>query len=126
MSLVTLKKRKEFLSVSAKKQFYKSSNLIIQYNKSLECFESQSLDSIDCLRFGFTATKRIGGAVTRNLAKRRLRMIARSIKSLTTFNGLSGDFVFIATNNTPTCLFKDLLSETIKGLLFLQKKYQKD
>ena len=65
MKLQTLKHRKDFVLSNkfAKKIF--SKNFIIQkYTNS---------DSIDLnLKFGFTATKKIGNAVKRNKIKRRL------------------------------------------------------
>src|SRR5690349_1371109 len=49
---------------------------------------------------GFTATKRIGGAVVRNRAKRRLREAARAILPE---HGRPGfDYVFIARGGAPT------------------------
>ena len=36
-------------------------------------------DAAQCARMGFTATKKIGNAVTRNRAKRRLRALAAEI-----------------------------------------------
>jgi ribonuclease P protein component len=50
------------------------------------------------VRVGFTATRRIGGSVERNRAKRRLREAARLCVPL---HGLAGcDYVFIARGGT--------------------------
>lgn len=35
-------------------------------------------ESPDCIRIGFTASKKVGNAVARNRAKRRLRALARA------------------------------------------------
>ncbi len=49
------------------------------------------------LRVGFTASKKIGNAVTRNRAKRRLRAVAREVIAK---NGQPGwDYVLIAKNH---------------------------
>ncbi len=50
------------------------------------------------VRIGFTATKRIGGAVQRNRAKRRLREAARYLAPLHVEAGC--DYVFIARAGT--------------------------
>ncbi|OYW82885.1 MAG: ribonuclease P protein component [Asticcacaulis sp. 32-58-5] len=56
-------------------------------------------DGSDDIRVGFTATKKVGGAVVRNRAKRRLRAAAQQlIPEL----GVAGhDYVLIARADTP-------------------------
>ena len=76
MKLQTLKKRKEFVLSNkfAKKIF--SKNFIIQKYTNLD-------DKDASLKFGFTATKKIGNAVSRNRAKRRMRsLVSRFIKEI--------------------------------------------
>ncbi len=54
----------------------------------------QRRDGSTAIRLGFTATRRVGGAVDRNRAKRRLREAARILAPL---HGKPGcDYVFIA------------------------------
>ncbi|MDC7676303.1 ribonuclease P protein component [Asticcacaulis machinosus] len=56
-------------------------------------------DGSDDIRVGFTATKKVGGAVVRNRAKRRLRAAAQQL--IPEF-GISGhDYVLIARADTP-------------------------
>lgn len=57
-------------------------------------------DGSDVVRLGFTATRRIGGAVVRNRAKRRLREAARIIAPLHVVAGC--DYVFVARGGTST------------------------
>lgn len=58
------------------------------------------------LRVGFTATRKIGGAVARNRAKRRLRAAAREVLPLL---GLAGnDYVLVARPGTLTQPFARL------------------
>lgn len=71
------------------------------------------------LRYGVTATKKIGNAVTRNRAKRRLRELARA---LLPEYGLAGhDYVFIARNGTAEREWSALLDDTKKALITLCK-----
>ena len=66
---------------------------------------------------GFTATKKIGNAVIRNRAKRRLREAARLLLPL---HGLPGnDYVFIARFATPDQEWRYLLDDVRKALVKL-------
>ena len=105
MKLQTLKHRKDFVLSNkfAKKIF--SKNFIIQkYTNS---------DSIDLnLKFGFTATKKIGNAVTRNRAKRRMRaLVSRFVQEdINSFDNKSS-YVLVAKSSLNKALFKNLYSE---------------
>ena len=68
----------------------------------------------DMLRLGFTATKKIGGAVTRNRAKRRLREAARLVLAESPPPGW--DLVLIARDATATRPFGQLLAD-LRGAL---------
>ena len=80
----------------------------------------QALDRADGLaviRAGFTATKKIGGAVDRNRAKRRLREAARLHLPLL---GRPGhDYVFIARGGTTARPWLRLLDDTKSALISL-------
>ena len=66
---------------------------------------------------GFTATKKIGGAVVRNRAKRRLREAARCLLPL---HGEAGyDYVFIARAGAVTRPWLRLLDDVENALLTL-------
>lgn len=109
IKLGRLKKRSGFLFV-AKGKSQVARNLVIQTRKHRERESG--------LRVGFTATKKIGGAVTRNRAKRRLREVARAL--LPALGKPGYDYVFIARMGTAGCGWKKLLSDAEKALLRLQ------
>lgn len=71
----------------------------------------------DAIRVGFTATKRVGGAVIRNRAKRRLREAARAL--LPQFGRPGHDYVFIARNGAPTRVWPRLLDDVKSALISL-------
>lgn len=71
-------------------------------------------------RAGFTATKKIGNAVVRNRAKRRLREAARLLLPL---HGRSGsDYVFIARAATPDRTWPALLDDVESALVSLARR----
>lgn len=69
------------------------------------------------IRAGFTATKKIGGAVVRNRAKRRLREAARLLLPQ---HGQRGcDYVFIARSGTTARPWLRLLDDVKSALISL-------
>jgi ribonuclease P protein component len=69
------------------------------------------------LRVGFTATRRVGGAVVRNRAKRRLREAARLLMPA---HGQPGcDYVLIARNGTAGRPWGRLLDDVKTALIRL-------
>ncbi len=69
------------------------------------------------IRAGFTATRKIGGAVVRNRAKRRLREAARLLLPLHGRPGL--DYVFIARSGTAARAWPRLLDDVKSALISL-------
>ncbi|MDB5447955.1 MAG: rnpA [Phenylobacterium sp.] len=69
------------------------------------------------VRAGFTATKRIGGAVQRNRAKRRMREAARLL--LPDFARPGFDYVFIARGGVTTRPWDRLLDDVKSALIRL-------
>jgi ribonuclease P protein component len=79
--------------------------------------QARSRDAEPLVRAGFTATKRIGGAVQRNRAKRRMREAARLL-----LPGLASpgyDYVFIARGGVTTRPWPRLLDDVKSALIRL-------
>ena len=74
-------------------------------------------DGAETVRIGFTATRRIGGAVDRNRAKRRLREAARILAPLHARAGC--DYVFIARGGTANRPWGRLLDDMKTALIRL-------
>lgn len=80
--------------------------------------------SHDVIRYGITATRRIGNAVTRNRAKRRLREIAKI--TLPDQGHSAHDYVLIARDQTPHRDWEKLLQDARRALQSLPSPGQSD
>ena len=109
---VVLRHRAEFLAVAAHGKKWVATGVILQM-KSPSASTDVAPVSAD-IRFGLTASKKVGNAVTRNRARRRLRALANEILPL---HGMAGhDYVLIARNTTATRDFQDLRKDLIWAL----------
>ncbi len=102
-----LKKRREFLAV-ARGVF-----------RPMPCVVAQMRARGDDApaRVGFTVTKRIGKAVVRNRARRRLREAVRLLaREQGDLLRPGHDYVFIAREQTPTCDFSTLVQQVRSAL----------
>ena len=71
-------------------------------------------DGDSVVRVGFTATRKVGGAVVRNRAKRRLREAARAV--IPQFGAPGSDYVLIARSGTVTRDWDRLLDDVKSAL----------
>ncbi|HTO41581.1 MAG TPA: ribonuclease P protein component [Rhizomicrobium sp.] len=65
--------------------------------------------ALPAIRIGFTATRKIGGAVIRNRAKRRLRAAAQALLPL--YGQPGHDYVLVARSATLTRDYQGLLDD---------------
>jgi ribonuclease P protein component len=105
--LIRLKTRGDFLRVAASRVRAVRPGLVLQA-------APQPGDGDAALRVGFTASRRVGNAVARNRAKRRLRAAAASILPLRGKAGI--DYVLIARDGTAGRRYVELLSD-LEGAL---------
>lgn len=106
-----LRVRREFLHVSDG-QAERKKTLVVQARRRGEPRPAAGA--------GFTATKKVGGSVIRNRARRRMREAMRMTLPIT---GLAGvDYVFIARQDTPDCPFPRLLDDMETALVSLRRR----
>lgn len=105
----TLPRRADFLRVAATRRRCVTPGLILQVAPLPDAARSQI-----GLRVGYTASKRVGNAVARNLSKRRLREAVRKIMPAHAREGM--DYVLIAREETAARPFDQLLADLRQAL----------
>ena len=113
-TLDRLRRRRQFLDVAATRRKWVAPGLILQARARP--------DDGPELRLGFTATRKIGNAVIRNRARRRLRAVAREV--LGQAAAVPADLVLIARQDTvarPYAELKRDLETAVARLGILQR-----
>jgi ribonuclease P protein component len=87
---------------------------------TLETCAAPQDTAADGLRIGFTASKKIGNAVARNRAKRRLRAAAAQVLPLLGRDG--HDYVLVARGTTVARPFAALKSDIVTALKSAHRK----
>jgi ribonuclease P protein component len=105
--LVTLKRRPEFLNVRAGARWATSAFV-------LEGKRRSSATLAEAPRFGFTVSKKVGGAVERNRIKRRLKAAVRDV--LLEHARRDYDYVLIARRPALDAAFAVLVSDLADAL----------
>ncbi len=99
-SLGRLKKRADFLRVAAAQRKFATPGLVLQAAKN-------PTDG-GLIRIGYTASRKVGGAVQRNRARRRLRAAVGAVMEQALSNM---DYVVIARRRTPYRPYAALLTD---------------
>jgi ribonuclease P protein component len=120
-AVARLKRRPEFLRVAGGRQKWVAPGLILQALRQDD--SKPSTGGIAPARVGFTASAKVGNAVVRNRARRRLRAVAASVLPL--HAEPAHDYVLIARAGTLKRRFADLLVDLEAGLKRLGL-YRKD
>lgn len=100
----TLKKRRDFLRLARRKRIA-TAGFVLQMDRG----------EADKIRLGFTCSKKVGNAVARNRAKRRLRALAGDIIPL--HGQIGHDYVLIGrAEKTAMLPFAQMQKDLIKAL----------
>ena len=106
-SVGRLKRRADFLRVAAARRKWAAPGLILQAAPQPESTEEATV------RVGFTASRKVGNAVKRNRARRRLRAIAEQVLP---HAAPGNDFVLVARAATVERDFDALRNDLVAGL----------
>jgi ribonuclease P protein component len=112
-----LKRRAEFLQVAAANRKWVAPGLILQVRRQPSP-ESSNVNAapvarLEPVRVGFTASRKVGNAVKRNRARRRLRAVAAEVLE----HAEPGvDFVLIARPATVDRDYQALVGDLVAGL----------
>lgn len=107
-----LLRRSEFLAVAGARRKWVAPGLILQIRRHDD--RQRPAAGGPSVRVGFTASRKVGGAVERNRARRRLRAAVREIVPVLAVPG--HDIVVIARAQTLSRGFDDLRQDLVTGL----------
>jgi len=111
----TLKKRSDFLKAAKAKRQH-TQGFVLQARK-----RSTDEDQSGLIRVGYTCSKKVGNAVARNRAKRRLREIAREV--IPKQGQKNHDYVLIGRHSETASLeFSKLVDDLARALAVMHPK----
>ncbi len=112
--LARIKKRPEYLAVSNTRRRWVTPSFIIQVKALDKNTDDKDTESTEPPRAGFTASKKVGNAVKRSKAKRRMK---EAVRKILPENGEAGwDYVFICREAAISYPFEKLCSDIKWGL----------
>lgn len=107
--ILRLKKRPEFLAVAAASRKCVTPSVVVQARPA------DAGSAVDApARFGFTATRKVGGSVVRNRARRRIKAAAALLGPTHARPGV--DYVFVARNGVLTRPWELLLKDVAQAI----------
>ena len=106
--LPRLKRRPDFVRLTRTGRAAAAPGLVLQ------CAPRPAGIAGDAPRVGFTASRKVGGAVARNRARRRLRALADAVLAARADPGR--DYALIARRATPARRFADLAADLERAL----------
>lgn len=110
--IARLKRRSEFLRASSEGRKWAARGLILQ--AVARAPRAEASDATDSFAVGYTASRRVGGAVERNRAKRRLRAAVARVMPSHAARGY--DYVVIARPETLSRPFEALVGDLLLAL----------
>ena len=102
LKLETLKKRSDFLRVASTRKKWITPAMVIQISEAINDDDSK-------IEVGFTASKKVGNAVARSRAKRRMREVAKKV--LIGCGSEKYAYVLIARQEILVCSFDQLIRD---------------
>lgn len=112
VSVARLKRRREFLRVAAARRKVATPGMVVQ-----ACARD---DGGDAMRVGFTASRKVGKAVERNRARRRLKAVAEDV--LPERGTKATDYVLIARRDTAERPYDALRGDLVEALARLSRQ----
>ncbi len=112
LKIETLKKRNDFLRVANANRKWVTPAMVVQ-----TCMQPENDDHI--IRVGFTASKKVGNAVQRNRAKRRMREVVKRVMAFSAEK--KHDYVIIARKEIADLPFNELIRDLKWALKRLHK-----
>ncbi len=112
LKILKVTKTDEYKAISKDNDKFYAQTLILLRKKTPEiyCFDKNSnKNAIEFCRIGYTASKKVGSAVIRNRAKRRLKEAVRKVFPQLAENGY--DYVIIAKSAIKNADFDKVLSD---------------
>lgn len=115
MALERLRRRADFLKVAETRHRLAAPGMVVQVRRRAEA-EAAGRAAVGAatVRIGFTASRKVGGAVERNRARRRLKAAAAQVLPVRAAPG--HDYVLIARSETLTRPFALLLADLERAL----------
>lgn len=108
-----LKRRKDFLRIARDGRKAVTQGLVLQA-RPLDAEEQSSGEPQAAPRVGFTASRKVGGAVERNRARRRLKAVVQDV--MTECASTDYEYVVIARAGTLTRSYDGLIADLKRAL----------